>query len=93
MAEELWQKSGYSYSIHNQKWPVWSEEQVQVEQVTLVIQVNGKLRDRFSVSVNISEEEAKKLALESPKVIPHIAGKQLVNAVYVPRKLVNLVVK
>jgi leucyl-tRNA synthetase len=93
LAEELWMKSGYSYSIHNQKWPVWSEELVQVEQVTLVIQVNGKLRDRFAVSVNISEEDAKKLAMESPRVKPHIEGKQMVNAVYVPRKLVNLVVK
>jgi leucyl-tRNA synthetase len=93
MAEELWMKSGYAYSIHNQKWPDWDEKLVQVEQVTLVIQVNGKLRDRFSVSVNISEEEAKKLAMESPRVSPHIAGKQLVNAIYVPRKLVNLVVK
>jgi leucyl-tRNA synthetase len=93
MAEELWSKSGYAYSIHNQKWPAWSEELVKAEQVTLVIQVNGKLRDRFSVPVSITEEEAKKLAFESPKVKPHIDGKQLVNAIYVPRKLVNLVVR
>ena len=66
---------------------------VQVEQVTLVIQVNGKLRDRFPVPVSISEEEAKKLAFESPKVKPHIEGKQIVNAIYVPGKLVNLVVR
>ncbi|MBN1189736.1 MAG: leucine--tRNA ligase [Dehalococcoidales bacterium] len=93
MAEELWMKSGYSYSIHNQKWPAWDRELVRVEQVTLVIQVNGKLRDRFAVPVQISEEEAKKLAMESPKVKPHIEGRRLVNAIYVPRKLVNLVVK
>jgi leucyl-tRNA synthetase len=93
MAEELWAKTGHGYSIHNQKWPSWSEELVQVEQVTLVIQVNGKLRDRFEVSVSISEDEAKKLAFESPKVKPHIEGKQVVKAIYVPAKLVNLVVK
>ncbi len=93
MAEELWTQTGHSYSIHNQKWPAWSENLVQVEQVTLVIQVNGKLRDRFPVSVSISEEEAKKLAFESPKVKPHIEGKQIVNAIYVPGKLVNLVVR
>jgi leucyl-tRNA synthetase len=93
MAEELWVRTGHAYSIHNQKWPAWSEKLVQVEQVTLVIQVNGKLRDRFTVSINISEEEAKKLAYESPKVKPHIEGKQVVNAIYVPGKLVNLVVK
>jgi leucyl-tRNA synthetase len=93
MAEELWTTTGHQYSIHNQKWPAWSENLTQVEQVTLVIQVNGKLRDRFPVSVNISEEEAKKLAFNSPKVKPHVEGKQIVNAIYVPGKLVNLVVK
>jgi leucyl-tRNA synthetase len=94
MAEELWtHKTGHSYSIHNQKWPAWSETLVQVEQVTLVIQVNGKLRDRLSISVSITEEEAKKLAFESPKVKPHIEGKQIMKAIFVPGKLVNLVVR
>lgn len=93
MAEELWMLTGHAYSIHNQKWPAWSEDIAKVEQVTLVIQVNGKLRDRFPVSVSITEEEAKKLALDSPKVKPHLEGKQVVNTIYVPRKLVNLVVK
>lgn len=93
MTEELWSLSGKPYSIHNQKWPVWDKNLIQVEEVTLVIQVNGKLRDRFAVPVSITEEEAKKLAFESPKVKPHLEGKQLVNAIYVPGKLVNLVVR
>jgi len=93
MAEELWSQSGHPYSIHNQKWPVFDLKLVAVEQVTLVVQVNGKLRDRFEVPVSISEEEAKKLAFESPKVKPHIEGKQIVNVVYVHGKLVNLVVR
>ena len=93
MAEELWMQSGYDYSIHNQKWPAWNEELTQSEQVTLVIQVNGKLRDRFPVSISISEEEAVKLAVESPKVKPHIEGKQVVKTIYVPGKLVNMVVR
>jgi leucyl-tRNA synthetase len=58
-----------------------------------VIQINGKLRDRIPVPVSITEEEAKNLAFESPKVKPHIEGKKIVNAIYVPRKLVNLVVR
>ena len=61
--------------------------------VTLVIQVNGKLRDRLNVSVSITEDEAKKLALESPKVTPHLEGKQIVKVIYVPGKLINLVVR
>jgi leucyl-tRNA synthetase len=93
MAEELWSQTGRQYSIHNQKWPTWEENLVKVEQVTLVIQVNGKLRDKFSVAVSITEEEAKKLAFESPKVKPHLEGKQIVNAIFVRGKLVNLVVR
>jgi leucyl-tRNA synthetase len=93
LAEELWSLTGHPYSVHNQQWPVFDPKLVKVQQVTLVIQVNGKLRDRFEVPVSISEEEAKKLAFESPKVRPHVEGKQVVNAIYVPAKLVNLVVK
>jgi leucyl-tRNA synthetase len=93
MTEELWSLCGKPYSIHNQKWPAWDQELIKVEEVTLVIQVNGKLRDRFDVPVDISEDDAKKLALESPKVKPHIDGKQLVNAIFVRGKLVNLVVR
>jgi leucyl-tRNA synthetase len=93
MAEELWTQTGHQYSIHNQKWPAWEENLVKVEQVTLVIQVNGKLRDKFSVPVSITEEEAKKLAFESEKVKPHIEGKQIVNSIFVRGKLVNLVVR
>jgi leucyl-tRNA synthetase len=93
MTEELWSLCGKPYSIHNQKWPAWDQELIKVEEVTLVIQVNGKLRDRFDVPVVISEDDAKKLALESPKVKPHIDGKQLVNAIFVRGKLVNLVVR
>jgi leucyl-tRNA synthetase len=93
LAEELWSLTKHTYSIHNQKWPVFDPTLLEVEQVTLVIQVNGKLRDRFDVPVSISEEEAKKLAFESPKVKPHVEGKQVVNTIYVPGKLVNLVVR
>jgi leucyl-tRNA synthetase len=93
LAEELWSLTAHPYSIHNQKWPVFDPKLIEVEQVTLVIQVNGKVRDRFEVPVSISEEEAKKLAFESPKVKSHLEGKQVVNSIYVPGKLVNLVVR
>ncbi len=93
MTEELWSLTGHSYSIHDQKWPEWNKDLIQVEVVTLVIQVNGKLRDRFEVPVSISEDDARKLALESPKVKSHINGKQLVKFIYVPGKLVNVVVR
>ncbi|HEY31576.1 MAG TPA: leucine--tRNA ligase [Dehalococcoidia bacterium] len=93
IAEELWEQTGHDYSIHNQDWPQWDEELAKDEEVTLVVQVNGRLRDRIAVPVTITEEEARQLALESPKAKPHIEGKQLVRAIYVPQKLVNLVVR
>jgi len=93
LAEELWQQTGHQYSIHNQDWPNWNEELAREEEITLVVQVNGKLRDRLTVSVSVTEDEAKTLALESQKVKPHIEGKQIAQVVYVPGRLVNLVVK
>ncbi|RJO60469.1 MAG: leucine--tRNA ligase [Dehalococcoidia bacterium] len=91
--EELWSRLGYEYSIHNQSWPQWDEKLAKDEEIPLVVQVNGKVRDKLMVSANISEDEAKKLALESPKVQTHTAGKTVAQVIYVPGRLVNVVVK
>ena len=93
LAEELWQRTGYDYSIHNQSWPQWDEELAKDEEITLVIQINGKLRARLTVPVSITEAEAKKLALESQRVKAYIEGKELIKTIYVPGRLVNLVVR
>lgn len=93
ITEELWEKTGHDYSIHNQAWPQWNSELARDEVITLVVQVNGRLRDRITVPVSIIEEEAKQLAQNSVKVKPHIEGKQIMKEIYVPQKLVNLVVK
>jgi len=92
LAEELWQRTGHSYSIHNQGWPKWDEELVKDEEITLVIQVNGKLRDRIVVPVSITEAQARQLALESKRVKAYLEGKEISNIIYVPGRLVNLVV-
>jgi leucyl-tRNA synthetase len=93
LAEELWQKTGGEYSIHNQKWPEWDEALVARDEFTLVVQVNGKLRDRVTVPVSIIEEEARKIAGEQEKVKPFVEGREVVRVIYVPGKLVNIVVK
>ncbi len=93
MAEELWEKSGKSYSIHNRSWPVWDAELAKEEEVTLVVQVNGKLRDKISVPVTISETEAKELAFNSEKVKAYLDNKEPVKTIYVPGKLVNIVIR
>ncbi|MCL2679004.1 MAG: leucine--tRNA ligase [Dehalococcoidia bacterium] len=92
-AEEVWARLGYAYSIHNQKWPEWDAALVEDEEIPLVVQVNGKLRDRLMVAANIDEASAKKLAQESEKVMVYTAGKTVIQVVYVPGKLVNIVVK
>ncbi|NQT31834.1 MAG: leucine--tRNA ligase, partial [Deltaproteobacteria bacterium] len=93
LAEELWQRTGHEYSIHNQSWPSWNEELAREEEITLVVQVNGKLRDRLTVPASITEDEARQLALDSPRVKSYTEGKQVAQVVYVPGRLVNLVVR
>jgi leucyl-tRNA synthetase len=93
LAEELWHRMGHDYSVHNQSWPQWDERLAKDEEITLVIQVNGKLRDRITVPVSITEAEARKLALESQRVKAHVEGKKLLKTIYVPGRLINLVVK
>ncbi len=93
VAEELWQLTGHEYSIHNQNWPSWDEELAKEDEITLVIQVNGKLRDRVTVPLSVTEDEAKQTALNSQRVKPYLEGKKNIKVIYVPGKLVNLVVK
>ena len=92
VSEELWKLNGKAYSIHQQPWPQVDEEAAKEDQVTLILQVNGKLRDRVQVPVGISEEQAKELALNSESVKRFIAGKEIRKVVLVPGRLVNIVV-
>ena len=93
LTEELWTRTGHPYSIHQRPWPKFSADMAAEEMVTLVIQVNGKLRDRVSVPVSISEAEAKDLALQQERVKAHVQGKNIAQVIYVPGRLVNVVVK
>ena len=92
LAEELWERTGHEYSIHNQRWPSWDEELTREEEITLVVQVNGKLRDRITVPASITEAEAQQLARDSQRVQAYLADKQIIKTFYVPGKLVNIVV-
>ncbi len=93
LAEELWQRTGHDYSLPNQSWPQWDETLAKDEEITLVIQVNGKLRDRITVPASTTEIEARQLATESTRVKPYLEGKTTVKEIYVPGRLVNLVVR
>jgi leucyl-tRNA synthetase len=93
LAEELWQRTGHDYSVHNQSWPHWDKELAKDEEITLVVQVNGKLRDRVAVPATITEDEAVKLACERQRVKAYVEGKKIVKTIYVPGRLVNFVVR
>ena len=92
-AEEVWSRRGKAYSVHNQSWPSWDGALAKEDEVTLIVQVNGKVRDRIVVPASISEAEAKEKALGSDKVKANVGGRPIANLVYVPGKLVNVVVK
>ena len=91
VAEELWARLGKPYSIHQQPWPSFDPQALAEEELTLVIQVNGKVRDRIVVPADITEDEASRRALESDVVQRHLAGKKPRQVVYVEGRLVNLV--
>jgi leucyl-tRNA synthetase len=92
ITEELWARLGKPYSIHQQAWPAWDEEIAAEEMLTLVVQVNGRLRDRIEVPVDITEERARELALLSENVQRHIGDRAPRKVIYVPEKLINIVV-
>ncbi|MBC7232212.1 MAG: leucine--tRNA ligase [Chloroflexi bacterium] len=93
LAEELWERIGGPYSVHTQPWPQWDEAAAAEEMVTLVVQVNGKVRDRLSVPAGLSEEKARELAFGSAKVQRYISDRDIVKTIYVPDALINIVVK
>ncbi|HEY3248084.1 MAG TPA: leucine--tRNA ligase [bacterium] len=91
LAEELWERMGQSYSVHTQRWPVFDEAAARASSVVLVLQVDGKVRDRLQVSLGISPEEARTLALANEKVKQFIDGRKVADVVVVPGRLVNVV--
>jgi leucyl-tRNA synthetase len=93
VAEELWEIIGGDYSVHQQAWPTWDDALAAEEKLTIVVQVNGKLRDKFQAPADIGEEEAKARALACQGARRHMNGKQPLKVIYVPGKLVNIVVK
>jgi len=92
-SEELWQMLGEKESVLLQKWPKYDEAALVSDTLNIVVQVNGKLRGNIHVPTNSDEEFIKKTALLDEKVKIHLEDKQVVKTIYVPGKLVNVVVK
>ncbi len=92
-AQELWDVLGHQSPVFREPWPQFNPELAKEDQAEIVVQVNGKLRDKIQLSFGTNQEEVKKMALETGKVKPFLIGKQVIKVIVVPDKLVNIVVK
>ena len=92
IAEELWEQTGRKYSIHDQPWPTVDEEAAREDEITIPVQVNGKLRDRVVLPADASEEDIKAAALASDIVQKYLEGKPPKKVIVAQKKLVNIVV-
>ena len=90
-AEELWERLGGSYSVHQQSWPRCDETLLSTQAYILPIQVNGKLRHTLTVSVDLTPDELKTLALNHERIRKFTEGKTITNIVHVPGRLLNIV--
>lgn len=93
ICEELWQEIGYKQSLAETSWPKPIAEALVQDTITMVIQVNGKLRGKIEVPIDLPEEKIKELALQEENVLKHLQNKQIIKTILVPKKLVNIVVK
>jgi leucyl-tRNA synthetase len=93
IGEELWQKLGHTESVAYEKWPTFNGDYSKSDNATIVVMINGKLRDKFDIAVGTSKELLEKTALETEGAKKFMEGKTIVKTVVVPDKLVNIVVK
>ncbi len=93
IAEELWKKLGHSESLLKEPWPSYDESALKTDKVTVVVQVNGKLRGTVELSPLAGEDEVVAAIQSDEKIQAHLAGKTVVKTIFVPGKLLNLVVK
>ena len=91
ICEEMWQTVGHPRSIHLETWPKFDPEMAREEVVTIVVQVNGKVRDKLQVAADTAEEEIRAMALKSEAVVRHLDGKPPKKVIYVPQKLLSIV--
>lgn len=92
LAEELWEKVGGRKSIFFEKWPKYNPKLIEIERINLIVQVNGKVRDVIFVPCDVSEKEARALALKSEKILKHLEKKAIKKVIFIKNKLINFVV-
>ena len=93
ITEEMWQNLGHAEAVHHQPWPQWDEAAMVKSEVEIAVQVCGKVRGRIMVPADMTREQAEKDLPSSPALEKYISGKTVVKVIYVPGRLVNLIVK
>lgn len=93
ITEELWSRLFGNGSVHQQKWPVYDEAATRQSEIEIVLQINGKVRDKITVSADLDRTGMEKAVMALPRTVELTAGKEIVKVICVPKKLVNIVVK
>lgn len=92
MSEELWHELGEKESIHKSDWPKYDADKIKDEKIKIAVQINGKVRDEIEIAQDASEEDVKNIATERDAVKEHISGKEIKKFIYIPGKIVNIVI-
>ena len=93
VTEEMWEHLGYGGSVHDQSWPEYDEKALVKDTVEIVVQINGKIKEKLDIAGGLSKEEMEKTVMENEKVKGLVEGKNVVKVIAVPGKLINIVVK
>ena len=93
VAEELWEKTGHAPSVFAQRWPEWDEAYTTFDTVTIAVQINGKMRGKITVATDSPEDAVVDTAMQDEAVGRHLGGKEIRKKIYVPNKILNLIVK
>ena len=92
ISEEIWQDAlGYGESVHRQTWPSFDEAKTIDDQVMVIVQVNGKVRDKITVPMNLDEATVRETAVSTPNTKRYVNSEQIKKVIYVPNKLINIV--
>jgi leucyl-tRNA synthetase len=92
ITEDLWYKLGEKKSIHKSKWPKWDIKKIKEDSIKMAVQVNGKVRAEILISEEMTEEDIKKIVLNDKNVLVWTSGKEIKRFIYVPRRIINIVV-
>ncbi len=93
ITEEMWQIAGFEGALSATSWPVYDEAKTVDDEVEVVVQINGKIRDKMMISADLNPQQMQEVALANEKIKELIDGKQVVKVIAIPKKLINIVVK